>query len=91
MNIALGVAELAPRGLHPAAFLRHRRIKALFASRMKQKRDPEGRQRGLVRASSHPCTWVGRGVPPGLIKPFELDRRKQNKDSSIEHHEARLQ
>ena len=51
---------------------------------MKQKRDPEGRQRGLVRASSHPCTWVGRGVPSGLIKPFELDRRKQSEDSSIE-------
>ena len=51
---------------------------------MKQKRDPEGRQRGQVRASSHPCTWVGRGAPSGLIKPFELDRRKQSEDSSIE-------
>ena len=51
---------------------------------MKQKKDPEGRQRGQVRASSHPCTWVGRGAPSGLIKPFELDRRKQSEDSSIE-------
>ena len=91
--VALGVAELAPRrGLHPAAFLRHRRITPLFASRMKQKKDHEGRQRGQVRASSHPCTWVGRGAPSGLIKPFELDRRKQSEDS-IEpavHHEARV-
>ena len=88
-RVALGVAELAPRrGLHPAAFLRHRRIKPLFASRMKQKKDHEGRQRGQVRASSHP--WVGRGAPSGLIKPFELKRRKQSVDLSIEGagHEA---
>ena len=75
--------ELAPRrGLHPAAFLRHRRIKPLFASRMKQKKDHEGRQRGQVRVSSHP--WVGRGAPSGLIKPFELDRRRESEESSIE-------
>ena len=49
---------------------------------MKQKSDPKGRQRGQIRASSHP--WVGRGTPSGLIKPFELDRRKQSEDSSIE-------
>ena len=76
--------ELAPRrGLHPAAFLRHRRIKPLFASRIKPKKDQ-------VRASSHPCTWVGRGAPSGLIKPFELKRRKQSVDLSIEGagHEA---
>ena len=42
----------------------------------------EGPQRGQVRASSHP--WVGRGAPSGLIRPFELDRRKQSEDSSIE-------
>ena len=42
----------------------------------------EGPQRGQVRASSHP--WVGRGAPSGLIRPFELDRRKQSEESSIE-------
>ena len=59
-----GCARATRRGLHPAAFLRHRRIIPLFASRMmKRKSDPP-----KARA--------------GLIKSFELKRRKQSENSN---------
>ena len=59
-----GCARATRRGLHSAAFLRHRRIIPLFASRMmKRKSDPP-----KARA--------------GLIKSFELKRRKQSENSN---------